>query len=146
MTHLFTSRRDREQWERQKERQNAEWARQRQDKLADVRAQVYLDLMEFSQNLTLILDIDLDSEERDALPDQMSDLLHPARLSARIRLYLDEDVLAAWWRVANSYASVREAAKDIDSLEAMPRDVIKRASEAVEVLQSLLRSRVHEPS
>lgn len=139
ITHGLTARRDRQQFERLTARQDAEWRRQRADKLRDTRAQLYLDLMEFLENLTQQLNYDPAAVVRPRPP--IPDVHHPGRLNARIRLYADSVLHAAWVVLedANHEVLIEARARGEDDLRPA---TVSTALRAVEAFQVLLRERV----
>ncbi|GAA4607108.1 hypothetical protein BJY16_006161 [Actinoplanes octamycinicus] len=127
VTHLGTSRRDEQQGRRQ-----------RAEKLRDTRAALFLDLMEFLENLDNRLLVDL--SQRDGFLDQMPDVQHPGRLSARVDLYADPDLRRAWARVVDAEYAIRSEWDDPTGEN--PHELIEDARTAVATVQGLLRERV----
>jgi hypothetical protein len=140
MTHLFAARRDRQQYEWLTARQDAEWRRQREDKLRDVRAQLYLDVMEFLGGLQQILAHDPTNNKPP--PIRVPDLLHPVRLAARVKLYGDADFLAAWVKVHTAVDRIADADTEGDGLQLFRIEFIAETRQSVTDLQDLLREQV----
>jgi hypothetical protein len=150
VTHLFTSKREKDQfkrltarqdveWERATARQADEWQRQRADKLLDVRRQLYLDLMEFITNIDQILAHD--PVDDTGLPRQIPVVMHPARLTARVKLYADQPLVDAWALVERTYADVVAEAWNLGEHE-ISFETNNAARQAVAQLQAALRERI----
>jgi hypothetical protein len=86
---------------KQRGRQNAEWRRQRADKLRDVQAELYLDLTSYLNDLDSSLNGEVNIlHHHEPLPG----LAHTGQLSARVDLYASDSVRDAWGAVQRASA------------------------------------------
>lgn len=111
----------------------------RADKRDDLRAQLYLDLMEYLENLDNRLMV-----EQLEIPqhlDQMPSPPHKGQLSARVLLYCDAELVEAWNGVLAANHGVTNGQEEGQPAPAL-WDEFRTVRAAVGELQSLLRDRV----
>lgn len=142
LTHLLTRRRDREQWVRQIQRQDAEWRRQRLDNLRGLRAELYLHLMEYLQNMDNRLLVEL--VDRPDLLDPIPDVEPLPRLTARIGLYADDELELAWSEVLSANNAVIAEWDSTGGHHGVAASTVEEARAAIGVMQGILRDRVQE--
>ncbi len=123
-------------------REERQWRRQRADKLHDVRAQLYLDLMEFTENLLQVVHFD-PAEGSSREPKRVPDVLHPARLAARVKLYGDRQLLRAWENVDRTYGVLRSEAGWYGADTVAPA-AVRNAIAAIEELQAKSQAGIDE--
>lgn len=142
ITHWLTARRDRTAFERLTTRQDAEWRRQREDKLRDMLAELYLNVMQHLVNLDVRLEEELDEHhEGERIPGVDSE----AELSVRVDLYAPIDIRLAWQDAVARFHAVEAEWRDTGGLEEVSPSTVESAQVAIRHLREHLRHEVQHP-
>ncbi|WP_433229675.1 hypothetical protein ACQP2H_29485 [Micromonospora sp. CA-248260] len=149
ITQWATRKREDRRWERERELDQVRHERERLARQRERRADLYVDLAEYSQSEQSALESSTDeySESRVKVPD----LQHPDRLTARVRLYAAPQVIESWIALIEATERIRWEWHEGDvnyNGSRMWIDVENPAvvglDKAIKEMQSVLRAAVDE--
>ncbi|MFI7543830.1 hypothetical protein [Actinoplanes sp. NPDC049599] len=120
---------------RSNQRDEQNWQRQRADRLRDTRGQLYLDLMEYLENLFNQLTTD-DDDVRNL--GSIPEVPPRERLTVRVDLYGSEVLREAWSEALLRYDMIAAERQD-NGIEEVSKETVQAAVTAIVEAQKLLR-------
>jgi hypothetical protein len=95
LTQRASTRREDERWRRERDVDEIRWQREKAERLRELRVTLYVDLAEYIQRREASLEVVTDDVGVTKVkgPD---DLVHPQRLTARVKLLAPASVIAGW--------------------------------------------------
>jgi hypothetical protein len=136
LTQASTRRREERQWTRLSRRQDDEWRRHRADKLRDTRGQLYLDLMEYLENVDDRLYAELND---DHVTEPISGVHERGRLNARVELYGTDELRARWAAALIAHGTVVQEWDETGGAQRVSSSTVNLAREQLEEVRNLLR-------
>jgi hypothetical protein len=121
---------------RSNQRDQRNWERQRADRLHDTRGQLYLDLMEYLENLFNQLTAD-DDDVRNL--GSIPDVPPRERLTARVELYASEALRESWSEALRRNDMIAAEWHDSGGIEEVSKETVQAAVTAIVETQKLLR-------